>query len=93
MVSSPREVSVVTIPFIMALAGVSSGVRRAATTSLASLLHPLLEQLPGLHQLWIPAHYPSNESLLVTTTQLMLVTDRGSSQLLLLLLRTGAGEG
>ena len=82
VVSSPREVSVATIPFIMALAGVSSGVRRAATTGLASLLLPLLEQLPGLHQLWIPAHFPSNESLLVTTTQLLTT-----------LLRAGAGEG
>ena len=84
VVSSPREASV-------ALAGVvSSGVRRAATTRLASLLFPIIDQLPSLYQHWIPAHWPSNDGLLVTITQLLMVTDRGGSQLML---KTGAGAG
>ena len=89
---SPREASVATIPFMMALAGVSSGVRRALTTGLSRLLVPLLESLPGLYPHWVPAYF-TQSSALASVTQLLLVTDRGGPELLLLLLRTGAGKG
>ena len=87
--SSPANVA--TIPFLLALAGVSSGVRQAATANLSTLLPPLLEKLPGLYSRWIESYF-TPASLLAQVTQLLLASERGGAGLLLLLLKTGAGE-
>ena len=83
-----------TIPFLLALASHSPGVRRALTTDLATTIQPLLVSLPELYERWRTEFYnQTNNSLLAAVTQLLLATDRGGPQLLLLLLQLGGAGG
>ena len=83
-----------TIPFLLALATHSPGVRRALTTDLATTIQPLLASLPGLYERWRTEFYnKTNNTMLAATTQLLLATDRGGPQLLFLLLQLGGSGG
>jgi len=80
-----------TIPFLLALAVHSPGVRRALTTDLATLIPSLLPSLPDLYHRWENVFYnKTNNTLLAEATQLLLATDRGGPNLLLLLLKLGS---
>ena len=81
-----------TLPFLLALAGVDSGLRRALTTDLAAAAAPHLARAAQLYPAWTQHHFTPG-SLLAAVSNLLLLTDRGGPQLLLLLLRVGeAGE-
>jgi len=91
--TTPSPTHIATVPFLLSLSNLSPGVRRALTTDLAPLLTPLLDRIPVLYPSWTSLYYPTPNTLLTTTTQLLLSTDRDGPQLLLLLLQAGAGQG
>ena len=92
LVSAPS--SPPTVPFLLALAALSPGVRRALTTDLATTIQPLLASLPELYEVWRREFYnKTNNTMLAATSQLLLVTDRGGPRLLLLLLQLGGSGG
>jgi len=88
--SSP--VNTATLPFILSLSSVSSGVRRSLTTDLDKLISPVIDQLPEMFSSWTSYYYNST-TILQAVNQLLLATDRGGPQLLLLLLQSAAGGG
>ena len=88
---SPANIA--TVPFLMSLASISSGVRRAVTSHLASVLGPHVERIPDLVTHWNDKYYSSgSNSLVAAVCQLLLSSDRGGPQLLLLLLQAGSRE-
>jgi len=90
--SNPTPTHIASVPFILSLSNLSPGVRRALTTDLAPLIAPMLERITVLYPSWISLYYPNPGTLLTTATQLLLAADRDGPQLLLLLLRAGAGQ-
>jgi integrator complex subunit 5 len=80
-----------TVPFLLHLASLSNGVRRALATELAPSLLPALPRLAALAPAWIQGRFfASPEAALTLAAQLLVRTDRGGPELLLLLLELGA---
>jgi len=91
--ASPSPSHIATVPFLISLSTHSSGVRRALTSGLASLLTPFLDRISVLFSSWIKNYFPNSSILLSTVTQLLLQTDRDGPELMLLLLKAGADQG
>ena len=89
-VTGPRsQVNTATVPFLLSLASISSGVRRAVTSDLAPLITQHMDKIPAMLREWNEKYFTSNNSLLTAVSQLLMATDRGGPELLLLLLQTG----
>ena len=85
--------NIATVPFLLSLASISSGVRRAVTSHLAPVLSPHVDKIPDLVTQWNEKYFSTGSNSLVTAVcQLLLSSDRGGPQLLLLLLQAGSRE-
>ena len=91
--TSTSHTNVATVPFLLHLSSQSPGVRRALASSLSTLLAPALPRLATLAPLWLQGSYFSSpEALLSLCAHLLVLSERGGPQLLLLLLEVGARE-
>ena len=88
--NSPTTSAAAAVPFLLHLSSLSSGVRRALACGLAPRLASALPRLAALAPTWAAGRFfASADALATQAAHLLVQTDRGGPELVLVLLRLG----